>query len=131
MSKTQDNAILSYMRTYATEDATFEAFELPAEDIIAGNPKTEVAVHHRSEDGSVLVGVSRFTEGTLRYHQTADEINYVTKGRLIITSDRDDQKIVCTAGSVTRLDKGVVYTKTIVEPYEEIFVMLSDSGVAM
>jgi uncharacterized cupin superfamily protein len=125
------NTILSYMRTYATSDAEFEAFDLPAEDIIAGDPKTEVAIHHRSDDGSVLVGVSRFTEGTYRYRQTADEINYVTKGRMIITSDRDDQQIVCTEASVTRLDKGVVYTKTVVEPYEEIFVMLADSSVEM
>lgn len=125
------NTILSYMRTYATSDAEFEAFDLPTEDIIAGDPKTEVAVHHRSEDGSVLVGVSRFTEGTYRYRQTADEINYVTKGRMIITSDRDEQEIVCTEASVTRLDKGVVYTKTVVEPYEEIFVMLADGSVKM
>jgi uncharacterized cupin superfamily protein len=131
MSNIPDNTILSYMQTYATADASFETFELPAEDIIAGDPKTEVAIHHRSEDGSVLVGVSRFSEGTYRYHQTADEINYVTKGRMIIASDRDDQTIECTAGSVTRLDKGVVYTKTIVEPYEEIFVMLGDGSIQM
>jgi uncharacterized cupin superfamily protein len=119
------------MRTYATSDAAFETFDLPAEDIIAGDPKTEVAIHHRSGDGSVLVGVSRFSEGTYRYRQTADEINYVTKGRMIISSDRDDQTIECREASVTRLDKGVTYTKTIVEPYEEIFVMLSDGNVEM
>lgn len=131
MSTDPTDTILSYMRTYATADAEFEAFDLPAEDIIEGDPKTEVAIHHRSGDGSVLVGVSRFTEGAYRYRQTADEINYVTKGRMIITSDRDEQEIVCTAASVTRLDKGVVYTKTVVEPYEEIFVMLSDGSVEM
>ena len=32
---------------------------------------------------------------------------------------------------MTRLDKGVTYTKTIVEPYEEMFVMLNDTGVKM
>lgn len=131
MSPIPENPILSYMRSYATSDAAFETFDLPAEDIVDGDPKTEVAIHYRSEDGSVLVGVSRFSEGTYRYRQTADEINYVTKGRMIITSDRDDQTIVCTEASVTRLDKGVTYTKSIVEPYEEIFVMLGDGSVEM
>jgi uncharacterized cupin superfamily protein len=131
MNAFPENAILSYMRTYATSEAQFEPFELPAEDIVEGDPKTEVAIHHRSPDGSVLIGVSRFSKGTYRYRQTADEINYVTKGRMIITSDRDDQSIVCTEQSVTRLDKGVVYTKQIVEPYEEIFIMLSEGSVQM
>lgn len=120
-----------YMQTYPTSEAQFENFELPPDDIIEGNPRTEVAVHHQSQDGSVMAGVSRFSEGKFRYRQTADEINYVTAGRMIITSDRDDQEIVCTAGSVTRLDKGVVYTKTVVEPYEEIYVMLAEGGVQM
>ncbi len=128
---TEAKDVLSYMATYPTEDASFENFELPSEDIIEGDPRTEVAIHHQSADGSVLVGVSRFTTGKYRYRQTADEINYVTRGRMVITSDRDDQQIVCTGGSVTRLDKGVVYTKEITEDYEEIFVMLEGDGVQM
>jgi uncharacterized cupin superfamily protein len=126
-----DAADNSYMATYPTSTAAFENFTLPAEDIVEGNPRTEVAVHYQSADGSVMVGVSRFTEGKYRYRQTADEINYVTSGRMIITSDRDDQTIICTAGSVTRLDRGVVYTKTVVERYEEIYVMLNSGGVQM
>lgn len=77
------------------------------------------------------MGASRFTQGTYRYHQTADGINYVTAGRVVITSDQDDHAIECTAGSVTRLDKGATYTRTIVEPYEEIFLMLNGNGVHM
>jgi uncharacterized cupin superfamily protein len=126
-----EKTLLSYMQTYPTAGAKFEVFELPADDILEGDPRTEVAVHHEAADGSVLVGVSRFTEGKYRYRQTADEINYVTAGRMIIVSDQDDQQIECLPGSVTRLDKGVVYTKTILEPYEEIFVMLNDTGVQM
>lgn len=131
MSEAGDAIAMSYMQTYRIADAAFEPFDLPADDIVAGDPRTQVAVLHQAEDGSVLVGVSRFTEGTYRYRQTADEINYVTAGRMVITSDQDDHTIECTAGSVTRLDKGVTYTKTIVEPYEEIFVMLNDNGVHM
>ncbi|WP_344611039.1 hypothetical protein [Dactylosporangium salmoneum] len=76
------------MQTYPTSEADFQNFELPAEDILEGNPRTEVAVHYQKPDGSVMVGVSRFTEGKYRYRQTADEINYVTAGKMIITSDR-------------------------------------------
>lgn len=117
--------------TYPTATAPFEPFELPADDIIEGNPKCEVAVHFQSPDGSVMVGVSRFGVGKYRYRQTADEVNYVTTGRMLISSDHADGTIECTAGSVTRLDKGAVYTKTVVEPYEEIYVMLNDGGVQM
>lgn len=124
-------AALAYMQTYRTVDAEFVAFELPANDIIAGDPRTEVATYFEAEDGSVLVGMSRFTTGTYRYRQTADEINYVTSGRMIITSDQDDRAIECVEGSVTRLSQGVVYTKEITEPYEEMFVMLSGDGVKM
>ncbi len=131
MSETTGEIALPCLQTYPITEADFQPFDLPAQDIVAGDPRTEVAVLHQAADGSVLVGFSRFTEGTYRYHQTANEINYVTAGRMIITSDQDDRTIECTAGSVTRLDKGVTYTKTIVEPYEEMFVMLSDAGVEM
>jgi uncharacterized cupin superfamily protein len=131
MTDNTDERVLSYMRTYAMADAAFKSYDLPAEDILEGDPKAEVATHHQTPDGSVMVGVSRFSEGKYRYHQKADEINYVTRGRMIISSDQDDQVIECVAGTVTRLDKGVVYTKTIVEPYEEIWVMLGEGGVQM
>lgn len=131
MSEVTDGIAVPHLQTYPIAEADFQPFELPAGDIVAGDPRTEVAVVHQAADGSVLVGFSRFTEGTYRYRQTANEINYVTAGRMIITSDQDDRPIECTAGSVTRLDKGVTYTKTIVEPYEEMFVMLSDVGVEM
>ncbi|MDV6286973.1 cupin domain-containing protein [Rhodococcus jostii] len=131
MAENLNRTPLSYMQTYPVDEAAFEAFPLPIDSIIAGDPKTEVATLHQTEGGSVLAGVSRFTEGTYRYTQTADEINYVTRGRMTITSDKDDQKIECTHGSVTRLDKGVTYTKAITEPYEEIFVMFNGDGVQM
>ncbi|WP_406349295.1 cupin domain-containing protein [Streptomyces sp. NBC_00144] len=131
MSSTNENLAQLYMQTYPVAEAAFEAFELPAADIVDGDPRTEVVTFHQAEDGSVLAGASRFTEGTYRYRQTADEINYVTAGHMVITSDRDDQSIECRAGSVTRLQKGIVYTKTVTEPYEEIFVMLNDTGVQM
>jgi|SRR5215207_373456 len=128
---TFDNLAKAYMETYSVADAEFEPFELPADDIVDGDPHTEVATFHQTDDESLLVGASRFTVGTYRYHQTADEINYVTAGRMTITSDRDDRTIECVAGSVTRLDKGVIYTKTIVEPYEEVFIMLNPAGAEM
>jgi uncharacterized cupin superfamily protein len=112
---------VSYMQTYPSSDGTFEKFDLAPENILEGDPQFEVATYYQSPDGSVLVGAS----------QSADEINYVTTGRMIITSDRDDQQLVCMPGSVTRLDRGVVYTKTVVEPYEETFVMFNDAGVQM
>lgn len=131
MTEATNNALTSYMQTFPTTEAKFEVFELPAENILDGDPRTVVAVFHENEDGSLVAGMSRFSEGTWRIKQDADEINYVTKGRMIITSDRDDREIVCTAGSTTRLDRGVVYTKTVVEPYEEMFVMVNSSGVQM
>lgn len=117
--------------TYPTSEATFDNFDIPAEDIIEGNPYSEVAVHFQSPDGSLIAGVARIGVGKYRYRQTADEINYVTKGRMLITSDDDDRTIDCVAGSVTRLVKGSVYIKTVLEPYEEAYVMFSDSAVQM
>ncbi|MGJ3558605.1 hypothetical protein ACR6C2_05025 [Streptomyces sp. INA 01156] len=55
----------------------------------------------------------------------------MTADCMVITSDQDDHAIECTAGSVTRLDRSVTYTKTIVESYEEICVMLNGNGVHM
>lgn len=129
MNEMIGGAFASYMQTFPTSEAKFEVYELPAENILDGDPHTVVAILHESEDGSLVAGMSRFSPGTWRIKQDADEINYVTTGRMIITSDRDDHEILCTAGSTTRLDKGVVYTKTVVEPYEEMFVMVNSGGV--
>jgi len=121
----------TYLATYRDSDAEYERFDIPAEDILEGSPYAEVAVYHEAADGAVLVAAARISAGKYRYRQTADEINYVTAGRMLISSDRDDTTIECVPGSVTRLDKGAVYTKTVLEPYEEISVMFSDSTVQM
>lgn len=126
----QDIGLFSFA-TYPTSEASFERFEIPAEDIIDGTPFSEVAVHHQSPDGTLLAGVARIGVGKYVYRQTADEINYVTKGRMLITVEGDDRTIECVAGSMTRLDKGAVYTKTVLEPYEEVYVMFNDSAVQM
>jgi uncharacterized cupin superfamily protein len=126
----QDTGLFSFA-TYPTSEAAFERYEIPAEDIIEGNPYSEVAGHFQSPDGSLVAGVARIGVGKYKYRQTADEINYVTKGRMLITSDGDDRTIECVAGSMTRLDKGTVYTKTVLEPYEEAYVMFNDSAVQM
>jgi uncharacterized cupin superfamily protein len=121
----------AYMQSYQVAETDFETLELPAEDILKGNPTVKFATLHEAADGSVFVGVARLTPGTVRYEQAADEFDYVVSGRLIIRSDRDDRAIECTPGSVTRLSKGVTYFKEILEPYEEIFVMLSPDGVQL
>lgn len=122
---------LPILATFRESDAVYERFEIPAADIIAGDPWAEVAVHYMSEDGSVLVAAARIGVGKYVYRQTADEINYVTAGRMIIMSAADGTEIECTPGSVTRLDKGTTYTKTVIEPYEEVSVMLCPGGVQM
>lgn len=131
MTHSIESADLLSFATYPTTGAVFEKFAIPAEDIIEGNPYSEVATHFQSPDGTLIAGVARIGTGKYRYRQTADEINYVTKGRMLITSDGDDQTIECVAGSMTRLDKGTVYTKTVLEPYEEAYVMFNDSAVQM
>lgn len=131
MTHSVGHADLFPFATYATSEAAFERYEIPAEDIIEGNPFSEVAVHFQSPDGSLVAGVARIATGKYLYRQTAAEINYVTKGRMLITSDSDDRTIECVAGSVTRLDKGPIYTKTVLEPYEEVYVMFNDSAVQM
>lgn len=117
--------------TYPTEGAAFEVYEIPADDIIDGKPSSEVVVHYQSPDGSILVAVARTGVGKYTYRQTADEFNYITRGRLLITSDQEEGSIECTPGSVTRLNKGATYTKTVTQPYEEISIMLSKNGVQM
>jgi uncharacterized cupin superfamily protein len=131
MTHSIEGADLLSFATYPTTGAVFEKFEIPAEDVIDGNPYSEVAVHFQSPDGSLLAGVARIGTGKYVYRQTADEINYVTKGRMLITAEGDDRTIECLAGSMTRLDKGAVYTKTVLEPYEEAYVMFNDSAVQM
>lgn len=125
------DALKPHLATYRESEAVFERFEIPAEDIIEGKPYAEVAIYHETPDGSLMVAAARIGVGTYLYRQTADEINYVTAGRMLITSDRDDTEIECVTGSVTRLDKGATYTKTVVEPYEEVSVMFSDTAVEM
>lgn len=121
----------AFLASYRDTDAQYQRFEIPAEDIIEGTPYAEVAVFHESADGSVLVAAARIGVGKYLYRQTADEINYVTAGRMLISSDRDDTVVECVPGSVTRLNKGAIYTKTVLEPYEEVAVMFSDTGVQM
>ncbi len=122
---------LPILATYRDADAVYERFDIPAEDIIEGDPWAEVAVLYTTDDGSVLVASARIGVGKYVYRQTADEVNYVTAGRMLITSAADGTEIECVPGSVTRLDKGTTYTKTVIELYEEVSVMLSPSGVQM
>jgi uncharacterized cupin superfamily protein len=131
MTDPVSGVVQAALQNYRIGDAVFEAYEVPAEDVVAGDPKIEVATLYEAEDGSVIVGVARLSGGTVRYSQTADEIDYVLAGHIIIEADLDDLSIEATAGTVTRLSKGVTYTKTIVEPYEELFVMFNEDSDAV
>ena len=93
MSEAADKIAVPYLQTYPIAEADFQPFELPADEIVAGEPRTEVAVVHQAADGSVLVGFSRFTQGTYRYRQTANEINYVDLG---LHDHHPFDSIVCT-----------------------------------
>jgi uncharacterized cupin superfamily protein len=114
-------------QNYATENLEFESFELASDDVVEGSPVVANATLYQSADGTLLVGVARLSGGTVRYEQSANEIDFVKSGHLVITSESGD-KIVATAGTVNRLTKGVVYTKQVIEPYEEVYVMFSDEG---
>jgi len=119
------------LASYRAGEVEFERYEIPAEDIIEGAPYAEVASYFESPDGGTLIAAARIGEGKYRYRQTADEINYVLAGRMIIESERTGERIECGPGSVTRLNAGDTYGKTVLEAYEEVAVMTSSSGVQM
>jgi uncharacterized cupin superfamily protein len=110
----------------STDGLEFERYEVEPENVVEGSPVVENATLHQSADGRVLVGVARLSGGTQRYRQTADEIDYVKSGRLLITGD-DGSEIDARPGSMNRLTKGVTYTKRVIEPYVEFYVMTSDT----
>lgn len=128
MNKTQDRQ--ESLTSLLLDEHEFVRYDLPPESIVAGEPVVDVAVFWESPDARTVVSSARFSTGTLTYTQTADEVIYVTAGRMVIVSD-DGTEVVASAGSVVTLGRGHTYRKDITEDYEEISVMCSDAPVVM
>jgi uncharacterized cupin superfamily protein len=126
---TPPSAMTNRIVTAAVDgEARLEPYDLPAEALIAGDPKPR-AWSVTSDDGNgrqVISGIFAADPGTIRNPIRAVETIHVLEGRVRIELDTGDV-VELSAGDVAVLPRGPVATWTFEEPFKEFFVV---SGAA-
>jgi uncharacterized cupin superfamily protein len=118
---------MSIVRAAVNGELQLESYDLPAEAVIAGDPRPRAWTVTR-EDGAgqkVISGVLEADPGTIRYPIRGVDTLYVLKGHAHVELDGGDV-VDLGPGDVAVLPPGGVATWTFTEPFKEIFVL---SGV--
>lgn len=120
----------NFVSVSSLDSLSHERYELPAEAVVAGDPKVDIATIWQSADESVVLSTARFSSGSLDYAQTADELIYVVAGRMLV-DDGSGEWVECPTGSLVRLSAGTTFRKQFSDDYTEISIMHSDAPVVM
>jgi len=99
-----------------------EEYFLPAERLIAGNPKQCVWKHYADASGKFFAGVWSSEVGKWRIAYTEEEYCQILQGRSIIV-DQDGRAVTVAAGDSVVVPRGFVGTWEVVEPTRKIFVI--------
>lgn len=100
---------------------------LPAEKLLAGNPKQTVWIHHTDPTGQFIVGVWRSEPGKWRIHYTENEYCHMLEGRSVIT-DAAGVGVEVNAGDSFVIPSGFVGTWEVVATTTKRFVIHEAPG---
>jgi uncharacterized cupin superfamily protein len=101
---------------------TPEAYHLPAEKLLAGNPKQTVWMHYSDPTRQFFVGIWRSEPGKWRISYTEEEYCQMLEGRSIVTSSTGDA-VTVAAGDSFVIPRGFVGTWEVVEATTKRFVI--------
>ena len=104
------------------DDAQREQYWLPAEKLIAGNPKQVVWNTYSGSGGKFFAGVWYSEVGKWRIRYTEEEYCHVLQGVSVIT-DAQGKAVTVSAGDRFVIPRGFTGTWEVVEPTRKIYVI--------
>lgn len=99
-----------------------EHYHLPAEKLIAGNPRQTVWLEYQDASGKFSVGTWASEVGKWRVSYTEEEYFQVLEGRSVIVADDGEAVTVC-AGESMVIPRGFCGTWEVLEPTRKTFVI--------
>ena len=100
----------------------YEAYYLPPEKLLAGNPKQEVWLQYTDASGRFFAGTWASEPGQWRIAYTEEEYCELLEGRSVIT-DSDGNALTVTAGDCFVIPRGFTGTWEVVETTRKKFVI--------
>jgi uncharacterized cupin superfamily protein len=107
---------------FATVGVNAEAYFLPEEKLIAGNPRHQVWNHYADASGKFFAGLWQSEVGKWRISYTEEEFCQILEGVSIIT-DNQGHAVTVSAGDNLVVPRGFVGTWEVVEPTRKIYVI--------
>ena len=108
---------------------TAQEYYLPAEKLLAGNPKQTLWMHYTDASKQFFVGIWRSEPGKWRISYTEEEFCHMLEGVSVVVSDTG-QSFTVKAGESFVIPRGFVGTWEVVETSVKRFVMYEPSVVA-
>ena len=105
-----------------------EEYHLPADKLIAGNPRQTVWRHYTDLSMRFFVGLWRSEVGKWHIAYTEEEFCHMLEGTSVIT-DGDGHAVTVTAGESFVVPSGFVGTWEVVEPTTKRFVIYEAAPV--
>lgn len=112
------DAIVQFSRS----SAVAEEYYLPAEKLIAGNPKQTVWKHYADSTGKFFAGIWQSEPGKWHVSYTEEEYCQIISGRSLIT-DTSGKTMAVAAGASFVIPRGFVGTWEVVEETRKTYVI--------
>jgi uncharacterized cupin superfamily protein len=105
-------------------------YDVNPQTVLDGDPQHAAEVLWRSADGTMLAGYWRSTPGTFTVSSAGNESTLVTKGRIEVTAaDGTTEKYA--VGDVMTFELGTTSTFTVLEDYEDYYVVSNPEGLKL
>ncbi|MBV8633027.1 MAG: cupin domain-containing protein [Burkholderiaceae bacterium] len=102
--------------------AAAEEYHLPAEKLIAGNPKQTLWKHYADASGKFFAGVWASEAGKWRINYTEEEYCRILEGESVI-ADRDGNTTTVRTGDEFVIPAGFVGTWEVIVPTRKTYVI--------
>jgi uncharacterized cupin superfamily protein len=121
-----DQQVSSRITKLSVIDAPVQPAPIPAGDIIAGDPVSEMAILWRSDDGTLYNGVWHCTPGTFMLTHPAETVCLV-QGRATITPE-GGEPVTVVPGEVVFIPEGTVARWEVHETVRKAFHSHDSTG---